>query len=437
MSPRSMFIGMIAGLVLGVAAHLLAPGAAWVEILVKYVATPIGQVFLRLLFMLVIPLILSALVVGIAGLELGQLGRLGVRTLLYAVGVSAAAAAIGLVLVNVFQPGSGAASAALREMGKSLTPPAVAPSASALDLVVAMVPDNPFRAAATGDMIGVIVFALVFGVAVALTRTEPARRLGEVMQGLYDVMMTCIAGVLKVAPLGVGALLFVLGVRLGGGFWRPLVGYVAIVVGGLLLHMLVVYSLLVRVVGKTSPIAFFRAIKVAMLTAFSTASSSATLPTALRVAEEDLRLPRGISRFVLTVGSTMNQNGTALYEGVTVLFLAQIAGVEMPLPKQALVMVICVLAGVGTAGVPGGSLPVIAMILGMLGVPPEGLGLILGVDRLLDMCRTTLNVTGDLAVAVAIAGGRRAGDDDPAEVSPRSETEPAARAAPLPPSGSG
>ena len=171
--------------------------------------------------------------------------------------------------------------------------------------------------------------------------------------------------------------------------------------------MVVVYSLLVKIVGKTSPLAFFRDVRVAMLTAFSTASSSATLPTALRVAEHELRLPPGICRFVLTVGSTMNQNGTALYEGVTVLFLAQLAGVELPLAKQALVMVICVLAGIGTAGVPGGSLPVIAMILGMLGVPPEGLGLILGVDRLLDMCRTTLNVTGDLAVAVAIAGGER------------------------------
>jgi dicarboxylate/amino acid:cation (Na+ or H+) symporter, DAACS family len=270
------------------------------------------------------------------------------------------------------------------------------------------VPDNPVKAAASGDMIGVIVFALIFGVAIAVTRTPGAARLSEVMQGLYDVMMTCIEGVLKVAPIGVGALLFVLGVRLGGGFLRPLAAYVAVVLCGLAIHMVVVYSLLVKVVGKTSPLVFFRGVRVAMLTAFSTASSSATLPTALRVAEHDLRLPPAISRFVLTVGSTMNQNGTALYEGITVLFLAQLGGVELPLAKQAVVMLICVLAGVGTAGVPGGSLPVIAMILGMLGVPPEGLGLILGVDRLLDMCRTTLNVTGDLAVAVAIAGGERA-----------------------------
>jgi DAACS family dicarboxylate/amino acid:cation (Na+ or H+) symporter len=297
---------------------------------------------------------------------------------------------------------------ALRALGHTVAAPANAGAGpSALELIVGMVPDNPVKAAANGDMIGVIVFALIFGVAIAVTPTKAAARLGEVMQGLYDVMMTCIEGVLKVAPIGVGALLFVLGVRLGAGFFRPLAGYVAIVLGGLALHMVVVYSLLVKIVGKTSPRVFFRGVRVAMLTAFSTASSSATLPTALRVAEHELHLPRGVSRFVLTVGSTMNQNGTALYEGVTVLFLAQLGGVTLPLGKQAVVMVICVLAGVGTAGVPGGSLPVIAMILGMLGVPPEGLGLILGVDRLLDMCRTTLNVTGDLAVATAIAGGKR------------------------------
>jgi DAACS family dicarboxylate/amino acid:cation (Na+ or H+) symporter len=357
--------------------------------------------------MLVVPLILSALVVGIVGLDLAQLGRLGVRTLAYAVAVSAIAALIGLVLVNVVAPGAGAGGEALRALERTTKPAAVPQSTSAVDLIVQMVPDNPIKAAAAGDMLGVIVFALIFGIAIAVTRTQPAARLAEVMQGLYDVMMTCIEGVLKVAPIGVGALLFVLGVRLGAGFLRPLAAYVAVVLGGLTLHLVVVYSLLVKLVGKTSPIDFFRGVRVAMLTAFSTASSSATLPTALRVAEHDLKLPHGISRFVLTVGSTMNQNGTALYEGVTVLFLAQLAGVELPLAKQAVVMVICVLAGVGTAGVPGGSLPVIAMILGMLGVPPEGLGLILGVDRLLDMCRTTLNVTGDLAVAVAISRGER------------------------------
>jgi DAACS family dicarboxylate/amino acid:cation (Na+ or H+) symporter len=169
--------------------------------------------------------------------------------------------------------------------------------------------------------------------------------------------------------------------------------------------MVVVYSLSVKLLGGRSPLAFFREVRLAMVTAFSTASSSATLPTALKVAEENLRLPRHVSRFVLTAGSAMNQNGTALFEGVTVLFLAQLYGIELTLLQQGTVMVICVLAGIGTAGVPAGSIPVIAMILGIFGIPPEGLGLILGVDRILDMCRTTLNVTGDLAAAVYVARG--------------------------------
>jgi DAACS family dicarboxylate/amino acid:cation (Na+ or H+) symporter len=412
MSPRRMLIGMAVGLGAGMLAHFLFPGAPWVDWAARNLFAPVGQIFLRLLFMLVIPLIISALAVGIAGIDLAQLGRLGLRTLAYAVGVSFVAAVIGLTLVNLIQPGaSPQAQALLAEPVPGAAEPvpgAAASQPSAVELIVAMVPDNPIKAAAAGDMIGVIVFALIFGVAIAVTRTAGAEHLRTFMQGLYDVMMTCIEGVLKLAPIGVGALLFVMSVRLGTGLFRPLAAYVGTVLLGLSIHMFVVYSLLVKVVGKTSPWVFFRDVRVAMLTAFSTASSSATLPTALRVAETELRLPTAISRFVLTVGSTMNQNGTALYEGITVLFLAQLAGVPLSLGQQGVVMVVCVLAGIGTAGVPGGSLPVIAMILGMLGVPPEGLGLILGVDRLLDMCRTTLNVTGDLAVAVAIAGGERA-----------------------------
>jgi DAACS family dicarboxylate/amino acid:cation (Na+ or H+) symporter len=422
-----MLIGMFVGVTAGLLAHFLAPGAAWVDWVATNIAHPMGQIFLRLLFMLVIPLIMSALVVGVAGIELSQLGRLGVRTLIYTVVVSFIAASIGLLLVNLVQPGAGVGGAVLRQLlqsapAASVTPPAS--QASGVALIVAMVPDNPIKAAANGDMIGVIVFALFFAVAATLTRTEAAARLRDFMQGLYDVMMTCIDAVLRVAPIGVGALLFVMAVRLGTGFFKPLAAYVAVVLLGLSLHMVVVYSLLVKLAGKTSPRRFFRDVRLAMLTAFSTASSSATLPTALRVAETELRLPTSISRFVLTVGSTMNQNGTALYEGITVLFLAQAAGVPLTLGQQGLVMVVCVLAGIGTAGVPGGSLPVIAMILNMLGVPPEGLGLILGVDRLLDMCRTTLNVTGDLAVAVAIAGGARA-PDVPAQA-PDVEAAPAA-----------
>jgi DAACS family dicarboxylate/amino acid:cation (Na+ or H+) symporter len=228
------------------------------------------------------------------------------------------------------------------------------------------------------------------------------------IQGLYDVTMTLIEAVLRwVAPVGVAALLFSLVARLGPTVFRPILAYVGVVLLGLGLHLFGVYSLSVRFFGGMSPREFFRGSRVAMLTAFSTASSSASLPSAIKVAEENLKLPTHVARFVLTAGSAMNQNGTALFEGVTVLFLAQVYGVELDLVRQVVVVAICVLGGIGTAGVPAGSLPVVAMILGMFGIPPEGLALILGVDRLLDMCRTTVNVTGDLAAAVYVARGER------------------------------
>jgi DAACS family dicarboxylate/amino acid:cation (Na+ or H+) symporter len=210
--------------------------------------------------------------------------------------------------------------------------------------------------------------------------------------------------------------------RLGVAVLAQIGAYVGVVLLALALHMFVVYSLSVRFLGGRNPVTFFRDCRLAIVTAFSTSSSSATLPTALKVAEENLKLPRNVARFVLTAGSAMNQNGTALFEGVTVLFLAQVYGVQLSLPDQAVVMFICVLAGIGTAGVPAGSIPVIAMILGLFKIPPEGLGLVLGVDRFLDMCRTTLNVTGDLAAAVYVARGEPA----PEAGSPSGATDEAA-----------
>lgn len=406
MTPaRRMLAALLAGATLGLAANAFGGGAPWIEWLLANVAQPVGQIFLRLLFMLVVPLLFSALVVGVCELELSQLGRMGLRMLGYTVVVSAVAVAVGLLLVNAVGPGRGA-SEALRELARqgATVKPAPLPSGG-VSLLVAIVPDNPVKAAAQGDMIGLIAFSLLFGVGLALSRTPGAARLREVVQGLYDVSMKLIDLVLKLAPLGVGALLLVMTARLGADLVRQLAAYVAVVVLGLGLHLFGVYSLSVRFFGGMSPRHFFAGSRLAMVTAFSTASSSATLPTALKVAEESLRLPPRVSRFVLTAGSAMNQNGTALFEGVTVLFLAQLFGVEMGLAQQAGVMGICVLAGIGTAGVPAGSIPVVAMVLQLFGIPAEGIGLVLGVDRFLDMCRTTVNVTGDLAAAVYVARG--------------------------------
>ncbi|HEY8206531.1 MAG TPA: dicarboxylate/amino acid:cation symporter [Myxococcaceae bacterium] len=403
MKPRNMLLGLGIGGGLGLLLGRLAGGAPWLQWLTDNIAAPVGQVFLRLLFMLVVPLVFSALVSGIAELELRQLGRIGLRTLLYTVTVTAVAVIIGIGLVNVLRPGAGAPESLRAAAGASPSNAVVPANSSVKDVLVAMVPDNPVKAAAAGDMAGVIIFALVFGVSMAASTGPATPRLREVMQGLYEVMMTAIGGVMRVAPIGVGALLFVMTVRLGAGPLRQLAAYVGVTVLGLSLHLVVVYSLLLRVIGRASPWRFFRDVRPAMITAFSTSSSSATLPTALKVAEENLKLPPAVSRFVLTVGATLNQNGSALFEGVTVLFLAQFYGVELSVSQQVLVMGVAILSGVGAAGVPGSTLPVIAMLLVMLGIPTEGMALILGVDRLLDMCRTTVNVVGDLVAAVCLS----------------------------------
>ncbi|MFT3925475.1 MAG: dicarboxylate/amino acid:cation symporter [Myxococcales bacterium] len=405
-----MLVALLVGAALGILSRYVLPPHV-LAALVDYVAQPIGQIFLRLLFVLVVPLLFSALVVGIADLDLKHLGKLGKRTLLYTLSVSLISVVIGMVLVNLVGPGRGMGSALAQLKGTAPVAPA---SSSLTDLsptavIVNMVPKNALEAAATGDMLAFMVFALMFGIALAVTRTENTQVLRSAIAGIYDVCMTWIEAVLRiVAPFGVAALLFSMTSRIGASVLAHVAAYVAVVVGGLALHNFGVYALSVRFLGGLSPITFFRSVRVAMLTAFSTASSSATLPTAIHVAETELKLPSHVARFVLTAGSAMNQNGTALFEGVTVLFLAQVAGLELPLGKQLIVMLISVLAGVGTAGVPAGSIPVIAMILGLLGVPPEGLGLIMGVDRFLDMCRTTVNVTGDLAAAVYVAKGENA-----------------------------
>ncbi len=413
-----MLLGLVVGAGLGLVAKALAGEAPWLAWTLANVTGPIGQAFLRLLFMLVVPMIFSALVMGVADLELRHLGRLGARALGYTVVISTIAVLIGLGLVNLFRPGEGM-SDEVRALARSSVVPKAAAAPGDTEpaaLLVSIIPDNPVKAAANGDYLGLIFFALVFGIALGLTRTPAAERLKEVIAGLYEVTLVLIRGVLKVAPFGVAALLFGLTARLGFDVLRQLAAYVGVVLLGLALHMFVVYSLSVRFFGGRNPVQFFRDVRMAAITAFSTASSNATLPTALKVAEEELRLPPSVARFVLTAGASMNQNGTALFEGVTVLFIAQLFGVHLGLQQQLLVMFICVLGGVGTAGVPAGSLPVIAMILGMFRIPPEGLGLILGVDRLLDMCRTTLNVVGDLAAAVYVARG------EPVEETPAAST---------------
>ena len=416
-----MLIGFLAGLALGLVAHYLSGAdAGWVKWLTTYVTQPAGTLFLRLIFMLVIPLLFSALVIGVAEMgDVRSLGRVGWKTLGYTVVASGIAVALGLLLVNWLQPGAGvdpAAAQAMLAQGADRAKDIVGATATqprGLDMLLAIVPDNVVKAAAENTILAVMFFALMLGIGLVLTRSAATDTLLRGIQGLFEVSMTLIGLVIRLAPYAVFCFMFNLAALFGWDLLRSLGAYVGVVVLALAIHLLVVYSLMLKFLGGWSPATFFRGVQGAMVMAFSTASSNATLPVSLRVAEEKLHLPPKISRFVLTVGATANQNGTALFEGVTVLFLAQFFGVDLSLSQQVTVMFVCILGGIGTAGVPAGSLPVVALICGMVGVPPEGIGLILGVDRFLDMCRTTLNVTGDLMLAAVVSKGEPADAPEP------------------------
>jgi len=405
-----ILIGFLAGTIAGLAAYTLSPGAAWIEWLVTYVTGPVGQIFLRLLFMLVIPLLFSALVVGIAEMgEVRQLRNVGLRTLVYTVSVSAIAVVISLAAVNLLRPGDGVDPAAARELlakggeGAAGIVEASAKSEAGVNAVLAIVPNNIVAAMSANDILAVMFFALFFGIGLLLVQTPRTETLKDAIEGVFEVAMRLIGLVIRLAPIAIFCFMFNLSAQFGWDLLVKLSAFVGVVLLALAIQMFGVFPLLLKLLARKNPLAFFRQTREASMMAFSTASSNATLPTALRVAEAELGLPSRISRFVLTIGATANQNGTAMFEGVTVLFLAQFFGVDLSLADQAFVMLICILAGVGTAGVPGGSLPVIALILAGVGVPPEGIGLILGVDRFLDMCRTTLNVVGDLVAAQVIS----------------------------------
>jgi DAACS family dicarboxylate/amino acid:cation (Na+ or H+) symporter len=405
-----ILIGFVAGLGLGLLAFTFARDSAWVSTVVTYVTGPIGQVFLRLLFMLVIPLLFSALVVGIAEMgEIRALRKIGIATLVYTVIVSGIAVALSLFLVNVLRPGQGVDRQAAQDLlarGAETAGGIVdasSKSASGVEAVLNLIPSNVITAMSNNDILAVMFFALFFGIGLLLVSTPRTATLKNGIEGIFEVAMRLIGIVIQLAPFAIFCFMFNLAAQFGWDLLIKLAAYVAVVLLALAVQMFGVFPALLAFIARKNPIAFFRETREASVMAFSTASSNATLPTALRVADEELKLPGRVARFVLTIGATANQNGTAMFEGVTVLFLAQFFGVNLDLGQQLFVMLVCILAGIGTAGVPAGSLPVIALILGSVGVPPEGIGLILGVDRFLDMCRTTLNVIGDLVAATVIS----------------------------------
>jgi dicarboxylate/amino acid:cation (Na+ or H+) symporter, DAACS family len=381
---------------------------------------PLGRLFIRIIFMIVIPLIFAAIVLGVAEMgDLRKLGRVGLKSLMFTLLLSGTSVMIGLAVVNIFAPGKhlteetktkltekyGGEVSQKVEQGTKKTPLA--------ETLLALIPQNPLAEAVNaftpnytgGGLIAVMVFSLFFGVALAMAPPETGAPLVAMLKGVFAVCMTIINFAMALAPIGVACLGFSLTATLGWDVVRSLAMYVGVVLLGLALHQFGTYSVFLAVLGRKSPRQFFKQIQEVMITAFSTSSSNATLPVSMRVAEENLKLPPRISRFVLTVGASANQNGTALYEGVTVLFLAQVFGVDLSLGQQLIVALMCIMAGLGTAGVPGGSLPLVVGVLVTIGVPGESIAIILGIDRLLDMCRTTLNVTGDLVCAVLVAKG--------------------------------
>lgn len=402
--------GFLLGLIGGLAVYATAPDAAWVDDVVKYVTGPIGQIFLRLLFMLVLPLLFSALVVGIAEMgEVRALKTVGLKTLGYTVVVSGIAVAISLAVVNLLQPGAGVDPAAARAMIGDASAGAAGiieksnAAATGVDAVVNIIPSNLVTAMSENNILAVMFFALFFGIGLLLVQTPQTLVLKQALEGVFEVSMRLISLVIQLAPFAIFCFMFNLSAQFGWDLLVRLAAYVGVVLLALAIQMFGVFPALLALLAKKNPITFFRETQEATVMAFATSSSNATLPTALRVAETRLKLPPRIARFVLTIGATANQNGTAMFEGVTVLFLAQFFGVDLSFADQLFVMAVCILAGIGTAGVPAGSLPVIALILAAVGVPPEGIGLILGVDRFLDMCRTTLNVIGDLVAATVIS----------------------------------
>lgn len=435
-----IMIGLLLGITAGVVANIIwsqpvTPGVEnlldldangvndrldWVAL---NLADPVGKIFLRLMFMVVLPLVFSALALAVVEIgDVRRLGRMGLETLLFSGILSVAAVVLGVALVNGLAPGKTLSPEKREDLQQEYARDAdrnvrQAEEAKSLrDTLIDIIPENPLQemvGAVDGSskgngMLAVMFFSLVLGAAITVVPDRCGALVGW-LEGLYAVSMVIIEFAMRLAPLGAGCLVFSITARLGFEIVITLMWFVLTAMIGYALHLLVVYPLVIWLLGRRNPWKFFRDVSEAMLVAFGTSSSGATLPTALRVAQDELKLPREVSNFVLTVGATGNQNGTALYEGVVVLFLAQVFGVDLSLSQQLMVVLMAILAGVGTAGVPGGSLPLIVVLLQSVGVPGSGIGIILGVDRILDMCRTVLNVTGDLVVATCVAARESTG----------------------------
>lgn len=411
-----IFVGLLLGAIAGAIAQSVLPEGTANQALKDFNAnwaTPLGDVFLYLIFMVVVPLLFSALVNGVAEIgEAAKVGRTGLRALILTIILSGIAVGIGLGGVNLVKPGAGISDAERERLTAGINAEEAQKKAEVKaeadePPVWGIIPKNPLKEAnraLTGGILPFMFFALVFGLALAAVEPERAAPVKNFIEGLFLVSQKMVEFAMKYAPIGVFFLVFRAASSLGANAVVAVGQYVILVLAALALHMFVTYPIFLKFVAKRDPVQFFRQCREVILTAFSTSSSNATLPVALRVAEQEVGLPRKTSSFVLTVGATANQNGTALFEGITILFLAQFAGVSLDFSQQITIMGLAILAGIGTAGVPGGAWPMIGVILAKFGIPVELIGLVIGIDRILDMSRTVLNVVGDITIAACVSG---------------------------------
>jgi proton glutamate symport protein len=370
---------------------------------------PLGDVFIRLLMMIAIPLVFASLLVGVSSLhDVGRMARIGGKTIAFYLGTTAIAISIGLLFGNVIQPGERMESGARDRLMAAYEEDAAARiqenlSIDVVDYLVNLVPKNPIRAMADAEMLQIIVFALLMGIALLFIEKQKAHRVTSFFDAVSDAMIALVDLVMRIAPYAVFALIAATIAEFGFGILQTLIWYVVAVVGGLAVQTFIVYPLLLKIFARPVRLMdFLRGIRPAQLVAFTTSSSAATLPVNMDCCEE-IGAPKSVTGFVLPLGATINMDGTALYQGVAAVFIAQVYGMDLSLTQQLTVVLTATLASIGTAPVPGVGIVMLIIVLRSVGVPEAGIALILGVDRLLDMCRTITNITSDATATMVVA----------------------------------